>query len=59
MTVKDILGVLADCPPEAAVSVAVMKDLSMSIYPATQIQVLVNKQDGKILRNLVIITKEE
>lgn len=59
MTVKDILGVLADCPPEAAVSVAVMNDLSMSIYPATQIQVLVNKQDGKIVRNLVIITKEE
>lgn len=58
MIVKDILGILADCPPDAVVSVAVMDGVSMNIYPATQVQVLCNKVDGKGTKNLVIITKK-
>ena len=59
MIVKDILGILADCSPEASVSVAVMDGVSMNIYPATSVQVLINKVDGKIKRNLVIVTNKD
>ena len=59
MIVKDILSILADCPPEASVSVAVMKGVEISIYPATQVQVLIDKMDGKAAKNLVIITQNK
>lgn len=54
MTVKDILSLLADCPPESNVSVAVTEGLQTNIMPATQAQLLVNKADGRKFFNLVI-----
>ena len=56
MTVKDILSMLANCPPEASVNVAVNNGIEMQVYPANQIQILVTTIEGKEIKNLLVIT---
>ena len=50
MIVKEILGVLANCPTDASVSVAINDGIQTNILPASQIQLLINNVNGKILR---------
>lgn len=59
MTVKEILGMIADCPPEAIVSVAISNGVQTTILPASQIQVLVNQVEGRKIFNLVVIHNEK
>lgn len=57
LTVKDLTKIIADSP-DAAISIAVVNGVQMKIFPADQVQVLVNNANGKETRNLVIITNE-
>lgn len=59
MTVKEILGMIADCPPDAIVSVAVSNGVQTTIMPASQIQVLVSQVEGRKVSNLVVIHNEK
>ena len=61
MVVKDILSILANCPTEAAVSIAVNDGIQTNILPASNAQLLVNTIEGRKIYTVVIIhnTKEE
>jgi hypothetical protein len=59
MVVKEILSIATTCPADTAVSVAVVNGAEMTVYPAVKIQVLANNVDGKIIRNLIVITEQQ
>lgn len=58
MTVKEIINVLADCPPEAVVSVAINSGVQLKILPASNLQILVNEVDGHKIHNFMLIANE-
>lgn len=58
LTVKDLTEILTN-NPEAVVSVAVINGVEIRIMPATQIQLMVNRINGKEVKNLLIIHNEE
>lgn len=59
MTVKDILNILANCPVEASVSIAISDGIKTDILPASQVQLLVNNVEGRKIHTLVIIHNEK
>ena len=58
MTVKEIINVLADCPPEAVVSVAINSGVQLKILPANNLQILINEVDGRKIHNFMLIATE-
>ena len=59
MIVKEILGVLANCPTDASVSVAINDGIQTNILPASQIQLLIKNVNGKKVHNLIIVHNEK
>ena len=59
MIVKDILNILANCPVEASVSIAINDGLKTDILPASQVQLLVNTVEGRKIHTLIIIHNEK